>query len=307
MARRHARCGALGVLAAAVLAACGAGAGEPSSGATLLVTRDFGRTVLVREDRPEVRGADTVMRLVQRNARVTTRFGGGFVQSIDGVAGGQRDGRPVDWFFYVDGVLWDRGAADVRVADGAAVWWDHHDWGSGPGGGSAVVGSFPAPFARAARTALACVPAGTQACATVREALARAGTRVEQVAAHGAGRGERPAVLVGTYAAIRTTEPAQALARGPEASGVYARPARDGRTVALLDERGRPVRTVGAGAGLVAATRAGGAPPVWTVTGTDEGGVRAAAEALNQERLRHRFAVAVAAGETLALPAEASR
>ena len=105
MARRwRALPGALVVLAAACLTACGAGAGSPSSDARLLVTADFGNRVLVRDDAPKVRGADTVMRLVQRNAKVTTRYGGGFVQSIDGVAGGQRGGRPVDWFFYVDGV-----------------------------------------------------------------------------------------------------------------------------------------------------------------------------------------------------------
>ena len=34
------------------------------------------------------------MRLLQRNAKVTTRFGGGFVQSIDGLAGGRDGGAP---------------------------------------------------------------------------------------------------------------------------------------------------------------------------------------------------------------------
>ena len=43
---------------------------------------------------PAVGGGETVMRLLQRNAKVATRFGGGFVQSIDGLAGG-RGGRAV--------------------------------------------------------------------------------------------------------------------------------------------------------------------------------------------------------------------
>ena len=38
---------------------------------------------------PELAGEETVMRLLTRNARVTTRYGGGFVQSIDGLAGGR--------------------------------------------------------------------------------------------------------------------------------------------------------------------------------------------------------------------------
>jgi len=307
MARRRA---ALGALCAAVLAAlggCGAGAGAATEGATLLVTRDFGHTVMLREGRPETRGSDTVMRLLARNAKVTTRYGGGFVQSIDGVAGGQEDGRLVDWFFYVDGVQAERGAVDVPVEDGAAIWWDHHDWEAGPAGGSAVVGSFPAPFSRARTTALACVPAGTDACAATADALRDTGTRVEEVPAAGVGRGDRPGVLVGTLEEIASAPGARSLREGPAASGVYARPSRDGAAIALLDERGRRVRTVGAGAGLVAATSTAGAPPVWVVTGTDRAGVRAAAGALDGRTLRARFAVAVAGGRAIALPEVGAR
>jgi hypothetical protein len=291
-------------VAAAGLPGCGAGAGESSSDVRLLVTRDFGRTALVREQRPELRGADTVMRLLQRNAEVTTRFGGGFVQSIGGLSGGQRAGRPVDWFFYVDGSLSESGAAEVRVRDGARIWWDHHDWGAGTGGSAAVVGSFPAPFARR-RVRLACVPARTDACGRTRAALVRGGARVDDAAPPDVGRGEGPGVLVGAYAAIRAVPAARTLEGGPEASGVYARPARDGRSLAVLDERGRRVRTLRAGAGLVAATRAGDRPAVWSITGTDEAGVLAAAGALGERRLGARFAVAVAGGEDVALPAEA--
>jgi hypothetical protein len=308
MRGRHAALGvlgALGVLAAAALGACGAGPGAPTTDAQLLVTRDFGRTVLLDDDRPEVRGADTVMRLTQRNAKVTTRFGGGFVQSIDGIGGGQRDGRPIDWFLYVDGVFTERGASDVRVHDGTRIWWDRHDWGTGPAGGSAVVGSFPAPLRGAAATGLACAPAGTPACSEARDALVRAGVRVHDVDPRAAGRGDEPVVLVGTYGAIRSAPGARTLAHGPQASGVYARPARDGRSIALLDERGRRTRTLRAGAGLVAATGDAGRPPVWSVTGTDVAGVRAAAGALRPAALRGRFAVAIAGGQTIALPEEA--
>src|SRR5215203_5495277 len=120
--------GALVALAAACLAACGAGAGSPSSDARLLVTADFGSRVIVRDDAPKVRGADTVMRLLQRNTKVTTRYGGGFVQSIDGKTGGRENGVPTDWFFFVNGILSEKGATSVKVHPGARVWWDRHDW-----------------------------------------------------------------------------------------------------------------------------------------------------------------------------------
>ena len=85
------------------------------------------------------------MRLLQRNAKVATRFGGGFVQSIDGLAGGRSAGRQLDWFYYVNGVEASRGAAATRLRGGDRVWWDRHDW-SAAMRVPAVVGSFPEPF-----------------------------------------------------------------------------------------------------------------------------------------------------------------
>ena len=55
------------------------------------------------------------MRLLQRKYDVKTRYGGGFVQEIDGVAGGREDGRRVDWFYYVNGIEATVGAAERRV------------------------------------------------------------------------------------------------------------------------------------------------------------------------------------------------
>ena len=85
------------------------------------------------------------MRLLQRNYDVETRYGGGFVQEIDGVAGGRESGRPADWFYYVNGIEAPVGAAERRVAAGERVWWDHHAWEAAQRV-PAVVGSFPEPF-----------------------------------------------------------------------------------------------------------------------------------------------------------------
>ena len=92
------------------------------------------------------------------------------------------------------------------------------------------------------------------------------------------------------------------LERGPKASGVYAKPSADGRTITTLDARGHAVARLGAGTGLVAATRFEGGRPVWIVTGTDDAGIAAAATALDQGNLKNRFAVAVTDGRAVALP-----
>src|SRR3954447_13739473 len=91
-----------GLLCAIALGGCGVGAGStPNAPIALTVTRDFGTTSLVELPKAKVAGSDTVMRLLQRNVTgVKTRYGNQFVQAIDGVAGGRRDGRPVDWFVY---------------------------------------------------------------------------------------------------------------------------------------------------------------------------------------------------------------
>ena len=89
----RARVGLLAVLVAAALtpAGCGLGAGgRARATSTLTVTRDFGAQLLGRRALAGVPGWETVMRLLQRNFDVTTRYGGGFVQSIDGSQGQRR-------------------------------------------------------------------------------------------------------------------------------------------------------------------------------------------------------------------------
>ena len=111
---------------------------------SLTVTRDFGGERLHEGIEEHATEGDTVMRLLTRNYEVDTRYGGGFVQEIDGVGGGREDGRRVDWFYYVNGIEAPIGAAERRVAAGERVWWDHHDWergAAGPGRGRLVPGA----------------------------------------------------------------------------------------------------------------------------------------------------------------------
>ncbi len=144
----------------------------------LLVTRDFGSAALRSWSAPQVRGEETVMSLLARNATVATRFGGGFVQSIDGLAGGQHDGSSVDWFYYVNGVEAAKGAAATNVHPGDHIWWDWHDWDA-TDEIPAVVGSFPEPFlngigGKRLPVRVECADAGGYACRTVTDAPARA-------------------------------------------------------------------------------------------------------------------------------------
>jgi hypothetical protein len=70
----------------------------------------------------------------------------------------------------------------------------------------------------------------------------------------------------------------------------------------LLNPRGQVVKTLGAGAGLLAATAGHAAVPTWIISGTDPAGVAAAAAALGPGRLQDHFAIAVQGASDLPIP-----
>jgi len=296
------------LLAALAVAGCGLGAGPAPTGVQLTITRDFGARLLRRSEDPKVSGQETDMSLLLRNDAVTTRYGGGFVESIDGLSGGEEAGAPVDWFYYVNGVEAPKGAADTDVQPGDHIWWDRHDW-SQTEDVPAVVGSFPEPFlngiaGKRLPVRVECAPGAP--CSTVLERLRAAGVPAAAGAIGGGGAPESLRVLVGTFAQLRGEAATEALAGGPRASGIYARLASGGRSLVLLDQNGSETQMLAAGTGLVAATRSGDGAPVWLVAGTDSSGVMRAVSALGQRTLEDRFAVALTPSGSIALP-EANR
>ncbi len=131
---------ALAAVAVALLAGCG-GAGAGSGSATLWVTRDEGGTLVLSKTVP---AGETALQALDREADITTRYGGKFVQSVNGVAGSIS--KRHDWFYFVNGIEGSRGAQEYRLHAGDVLWWDYRDWGRFGQSVSAVVGAFPEPF-----------------------------------------------------------------------------------------------------------------------------------------------------------------
>jgi hypothetical protein len=295
-------------ITAVTAAGCGLGAGPVPGGVHLTVTRDFGARVLGRASAPKVQGAETVMSLLLRNGKVTTRYGGGFVESIDRLSGGQEaGGDPLDWFYYVNGIEASKGAAATNVHSGDHVWWDLHDW-SQTDDVSAVVGSFPEPFLNGVEgkrlpVRVECAQAQSAPCRTV---IARLRTLGVPAAVAAIGSGAEPdalQVVVGQWTGIHGDPSVTSIESGPRTSGVYARFAANGQTLALLDGGGGTTTTLTAGAGLIAATKDIENAIVWVVTGTDEAGVQHAAQAFDTSALQNHFALAVTAtGAQLPVP-----
>ena len=289
------------------IAGCGLGAGAAPRSVSLLLTRDFGARSLLASGAPRVAGQETVMRLLMRNATVATRYSGGFVQSIDGLAGGEERGRPVDWFYYVNGVEANRGAAATDVHPGDHIWWDRHDWSQSEDV-PAVVGSFPEPFlngveGRRLPVRIECEAIAGAACRAVDAQLRALGVPAFLAGPSSSAGPGTLRVLVGVWSRVGADPVARLIGAGPRSSGVYATFSAGGRALVPLNGDGAPSPPLGAGTGLVGATRRGEEPPVWVVTGTDAAGVARAARAFRAAALQRRFAVAVtSAGATIALP-----
>jgi hypothetical protein len=297
------------VLCAAVAAGCGFGSGGSSGQVTVTISRNFGSSALAPAKHETAHDGETVMRLLQRSFDVKTRFGGGFVQEIDGVSGGREDGRRVDWFYYVNGVEASQGAADRKLSPGDRVWWDHHDW-SAAQRIPAVVGAFPEPFksgieGKKLPIRLVCMGDAGRSCDEVT-------TRLQQVGVNAVARsnleqsvGKVLRIIVGVWPQVRKDIAARQLESGPAASGVFVKPDPAGGRLALLNAQGHVARTLGPGSGLVAATSFADQEPTWLVTGTDDVGVAAAAAALSEDQLHDHFALAIQAGKGVPLPVEA--
>jgi hypothetical protein len=135
------------LLAVLVLAGCGGG-GDGEGTAQLWVTRDRGQTVLLQTTVP---AGLTAMQALDRETDLETRYGGRYVQAIDGVAGDLARRR--DWFYFVNGIEGDRSAAEVRLRAGDVEWWDFRSW-TGQMRAPVVVGAFPEPFLHGRRAAV---------------------------------------------------------------------------------------------------------------------------------------------------------
>jgi hypothetical protein len=279
-------------LGATAVAGCGLGPGKSTGDVDLTVSRDYGTKILVQKQ-DSIHESDTVFRVLDRNADISTRYGGGFVQSINGLSGTTSGGRTSDWFFYVNGIESPIGAAQFDLSGGDRIWWDYRDWTAAmrvP----AVVGSWPEPFAHGFQgqhwtVHPVCLTAG-DICDTFLKRLESAGIRSP-------GFGPKSiTVLIGQWNQIRQEGPADLLAETPGRSGVFARFVGGNKPLLeLLNQQGQPAGSIGKGGGLIAALRPGDGPPVWVVTGTDRKGVRAAANLVGPA-LRNHYAVATQPG-----------
>jgi hypothetical protein len=173
MGARHAL--GLGLTVAAV-AACGSSLAKAPSGpraATVTVTRGFGgRTLSAARAAP----GQSALTALRRVARVSTSYGGRFVEAIDGLSGNPSQG--MAWLYFVNGIQASLGSADYTLHPGDREWWDYRYWNDliqVP----VAIGAWPEPFVHGYDGTRPAVSVSGPACAGgVRAALRRAGARL---------------------------------------------------------------------------------------------------------------------------------
>jgi len=113
----------------------------------IIISKDFGDQELfnkVIDFQPD----KSVMEIMDENLEIETAYGGGFINSINGLKSGftgTKNKQKQDWFYYINGMLAQVGSDDYYPRPGDVVIWDYHDWSSSTYI-SSIIGAYPGNF-----------------------------------------------------------------------------------------------------------------------------------------------------------------
>ncbi len=100
--------------------------GNISSNVTLVVSENFGRTVIGKWEFDPGRGM-TVMDMLRNVTEVETSYGGLFLHGMFGLT--SKPQKQTDWLYYCNGVYMKKGLASYIPGPGEVVQVDYHHWG----------------------------------------------------------------------------------------------------------------------------------------------------------------------------------
>lgn len=110
----------------------------------LVVSQDFGKTIILSQ-KIEINDKTSVIDALKKVAVVETKYGEGFIDSIDGLKSEFGSGKKLDWFYYVNGFSPNFAANQYFLQEGDKVQFDFHDW-SYQLHIPAYLGEFPEPL-----------------------------------------------------------------------------------------------------------------------------------------------------------------
>jgi hypothetical protein len=307
------------LLLAAIVAGCPAPPATTNnsggqSRVTVAVTQDFGQEIILAKE-VEIEDGTDAMTALQSAAEVETKYGGGFVQAIEGLSSEyQDDSKKRDWLYYINGISLSLGARDYALHDGDIEHWDFRDWSYQPMV-PAIIGAFPQPFLNGIKGEPK--PTAMVYDAPFAEEAADLATKLEE-------RGVTGVTLNGAEAlSDGVKEQSNLIILGGADNGLILELNElhkklgffayfEGDKIVVLDSKGEPAGEYGAGWGLVQATQnpwspggvGSGESVVFIVTGADESGVKSAASLLIADRdsLRYAYAVLVNNNDIVKIP-----
>lgn len=287
--------------------------GVATSEVTVVITRDFGKKVLL-EQTVEIEPNTNAMDALQKVADVETKYGGGFVGTINGISSEYEGASKRDWFFYINGIQSNTGALDYKLHDSDIQHWDFHDW-SFRQFIPAIVGDFPEPFGNgyggvSYPNIIVYQEGWEEDAQCVADKLSCLGIKGASIRGINELRDDEKEscnlILLGTPDFPLIAELNQVWGR----LGFFAH-FEDG-VLRVFDSGGEPAADYGAGAGVIQATQnpwnAKGIGVceniVWIVSGSDKAGVKEAVKILvsRDNDFKYAYAVVIAAGEVIRVP-----
>lgn len=288
---------------------------ETGGEVNLWVTKDFGGKEIYGETLAIAPG-QTVMSLLQGNLDIETEYGGGFVNTIAGLASGYTtvgsEQQRVDWFYYVNGITSNLGATDYIPTPGDIIWWDYHPWGN-ISFTPAVIGAFPQPFVNGyyAENPGTLILAGkgyedlAQQLATYLQGLGVVAVEVKPYAEELASRRTKNTLVIAAWEQLQHSSYWQGIQENREQTGWFAQ--LDVQCFSALDLRGEIQDSFSSQVGAVLATGTGlgDATPLWLLTATDRQGLEQVVSIVLErpEELAKMVGALIVEGEVVALPA----
>lgn len=281
----------------------------------LIVTKDFGHNKMVSKNVGLVKD-EVGMEVLFRNLDIQTAYGGGFVNSINGLESkytffSGADRQKEDWFYWVNGILAPVGVAEYRPSDGDVIWWDYHEWNTTmfiP----AIIGSYPEPFkhgfwGKNPGTVVMYTNEFKDDAEKLKKSLIEKGVKSIDVVPYNASSIEKPEkyhILLGKWDdLLKDNKRLKEMNWRNKLEGIYVE-FKDGKLNAL-DNTGKVIKSYDK-AGAVYATSAGMGctVPVWLVTGTDSSNVRKALNVLLEkpEKIKNYFGAVVSNDDIINVP-----
>jgi len=283
--------------------------------ATIVVTRDFGSELILKQEM-EIESGTSAMAALQMVANVENKYGGGFVSSINSINSEyeKANNSKKDWFLYINGVASNIGARDYILQDNDVEHWDFRDW-SYQQFVPAIIGDFPQPFLSGFQGGLKPTlvvyekPFSGEAEALVEKMKGYGVVEVEAISCDllsDEAKGKSNLIIIASPENTLISE----LNEVHEKLGFYAY--FEQGALILLDAEGNNYMNHTEGYGLIQATQnpwnpkgvGSGENVVWMVTGVDMNGVRNAAELLTNKNneLQDTFAVIIIDNIVIKIP-----